>query len=214
MNDSSRLEISRGALWEDVLHGAWFAGLLGLLLYPTMGLVLTQAGLSSLGGQGRGVVLSGLVFLAASWARTRIASLAVLDPEEQGIHDAVRIGRTIYIQSTVAFDQVEALYLARREQTRVLSDRKPEEETPLEGRGELHLGSGRVLPISNWVAEDRALPSSWSRLQNQLNQASELLGVPLEEMAQVAPPVWEIGRAAAWVAAISATAAFLVVFAS
>jgi hypothetical protein len=215
MDDSIKpVQIHRGALWEDVLQGIWLAGVLGMLLYPSMGLVLHQAGLASAWGQVRGFLLSGLVAGLTSLARTRIASLVLFDPEEKVLHDAVRIGSTIYLQQSLAFDQVECFSLARREKNRVLEEGGCEGEIPLEGRGELLLTSGRVFPVSNWVDEDSTLPSTWSRLLVKLNQAAELLELPLEETAEIAPPVWEIGRSAAWVTSIALTAGFLVVFAA
>lgn len=211
---TSNVEIPRGALWEDVLQGIWFAGLVGALLYPSMGMVLYRAGAVSLAGQLRGFVISTTIFLLAEWARTRVASLVVFDTEEGAIHDAVRIGRTVYIQESIAFDQVEALVLSRREKSRVLSDQCGEGEVPVEGRGELVLSSGRVLPISNWVEEESKLPSNWSRLFGKLCDAAELLENPVQEAAEVAPPVWELGRAVVWVLSIGVTAGFLVVFSS
>jgi hypothetical protein len=176
-------------------------------------MVLYRAGAVAFWGQFRGLLISAGLLALAGTARTRIASLVVFDPEEAVVHDAVRIGKTVYLQDSVAFDQVESLTLARREKSRVLHDNKCETEVPVEGRGELLLSSGRILPISNWVEEDSTLPSTWSRLMVKLGAASELMGIPLEEIAEVAPPVWELGRASAWILSIAMTAGFLVVFA-
>lgn len=213
--DPKLLEIPRGALWEDVIHGAGLAGLLGALLFPTMGSVLHLAGQARIEGQLRGLVLSLMILALARLAWARVASLVVLDPGERLIHDAVRLGGTVYLQESLAFDQVEALVLARRER----SEAPPEDgsgrpDPALEGRGEFHLGSGRVVPASNWVPESRELPSAWSRLLGQLGRAATLLELPLEERAAIDPPRWEARRYAAWIAAIAVTGGFLVVFAA
>lgn len=189
------------------------AGVVGALLFPSMGAALSMAGAADLAGQARGFVLSLMLATFAALARTQVSSRVVIDPAERAVHDAVRLGRTVYLQGATPWDLVEAVRLVRRERQRVLHDQRPEERTPIEARGELVLGKGRHLAITDWVVEEPGAPP-WERLVRDLRRVAATLEVELEESDQVDPPVWELGRAVAWVTAIGFAAGVLVVVAA
>lgn len=210
---AERFELRRGALWEDVIHGFMVTGILGALLFPTMGSALSMAGEANLVGQGRGLVLSLLLAVFARLARTQVSSRVVIDPEERAVHDAVRLGRTVYLQGATPWDLAEAVRLVRRERQRVLHDQNSEDQVPIEARGELALGKGRSLALTDWVPEEPGSPP-WERLVKDLRRVAATLDLELVEAAQVDPPVWELGRIAAWVASIAFAAGVLVIVAA
>lgn len=189
------------------------AGVMGALLFPTMGAALSMAGAADLAGQGRGLVVSLMLATFAALARTQVSSRVVIDPEECSVHDAVRLGKTVYLQSSVPWDLVEAVRLVRRERQRVLHDQRQEERTPIEARGELILGKGRGMALTDWIAEDPGAPP-WEKLVRDLRRVAATLGVEIEEAAQVDPPVWEFGRIIAWAAAIGLAGGVLVIVAA
>jgi hypothetical protein len=208
-----RFELRRGALWEDVIHGGMVAGVLGALLFPSMGAALSMAGVASVEGQARGFVLSLMLATFSALARTRVSSRVVIDPEERAVHDAVRLGRTVYLQGSTPWDLAEAVRLVRRERQRVLHDQRAEERAPIEARGELVLGKGRALALTDWIVEEPGAPP-WEKLVRDLRRVAATLELEIEESAQVDPPVWELGRIAAWATAISFAAGVLVIIAA
>ena len=92
-------------------------------------------------------------------------------------------------------------------------DQRPEEQTPIEARGELVLGKGRAMALTDWVVEQPGSPP-WERLIRDLRKVAATLEVELEESAQVDPPVWELGRILAWAAAISLASGVMVIVAA
>jgi hypothetical protein len=209
----ARFAVRRGAYWEDVIHGGMVAGILGALLFPTMGAALSMAGVADLAGQGRGLVVSLLLATFAMLARTQVSSRVVIDPEERAVHDAVRLGRKVYLQSSIPWDLVEAVRLVRRERQRVLHDQRAEERAPVEARGELVLGKGKTMALTDWVVEEPGAPP-WEKLVKDIRRVAATLEVEIEESAQVDPPVWELGRILAWAAAIGFAAGVLVIIAA
>ncbi len=204
-------ELRRGALWEDVLHGCWLTGLLGVLLYPTLGLTLEMAGAQNFSGQIRGTLAAGLLLAVMAYARTKISSRMVIEPEERAIYDAVRIGQTVYLQGSTSFDQIETIELVRRERRRVVSDQGPESDIPLEGRGILRLGPDRIVPLTNWYEEDYSKGAPWHRLRSDLRKVALYTGAELVEGAEIEPPIWEFTRYVTWILSIGLSAGVLVI---
>jgi len=196
----------RGGLWEDALLGVRLGAGVGVVVLLWVAFDLHLAGsLVAVKAARKALLAAGLGGLGL-WLRGKIQSMTVIDDATREIHDAVRIGGTLYIQGSVPFDQVVAVRQSRREARAGTRDQESIEE----GRLELVLRGGERRVLTDWVSDAEASGGrDWRQMEDRLTALLDLTDAPLDLRDQSSAGREDWARFATWFAAAVAVGGVL-----